>query len=134
MGYLQILITLLFAVVALSPTRADPVEDRLRSEASREAAALQRSDFDTVLTLTYPKVVEMMGGREKAKEMLTTTIEQIKSKGISFESVTVGDPQKPFGAKGKLFSIIPMTVVMSAPDRKLAQRSFLLAVSSDAGV
>src|SRR5262249_8984521 len=82
---------------------------------------------------TYPKIVEMMGGREKMIEALKDGMKQLKEKGFSFRSVEVGEPAE-FAEEGKdTFVVVPTTTEMAAPGGKIVVKSYLLGISPDGG-
>src|SRR5690242_6235956 len=49
-------------------------------------------DFAKIADLTHPKVVKLMGGREKMISVLESGIKDMKSKGYAFRSAKVDAP------------------------------------------
>lgn len=121
------------AFLNASLSMADQQSDRILAAAKKEADALRAGDYDTVISLMYHKALELYGGAAKAKEIVSTGMADMKSRGISFGLIEFGQPQQTIAANGKVFSIVPQTVVLTAPDSKITQKSFLLAISEDSG-
>lgn len=81
-------------------------KDRVQADVRSNLNAFQSGDLDTLLRFTHPKVLEMMGGIDKAKVQLTAVIAQMQSAGISIESLNF--PQDPIfiETKANLYVIV----------------------------
>ena len=55
--------------------------------ARKTSKALIEGKFETVVEYTFPKAVQIIGGREKMIDMLETGSKQMKSQGIQIRSV-----------------------------------------------
>ena len=65
-------------------TELDPAQRvAIRSEAQKCADAMLRDDFETVVSYTYPLIVEKLGGKEKMLEILRNGTSALKAKGVS---------------------------------------------------
>jgi len=89
--------------------------------------------YGVVLDLTYPAILELMGGREKALGYVEKQIDAMKEQGISIVSFTAGDPSEIKEGGSELFAVIPATMEMKAPQVKITAKSFFLAISQDQG-
>ncbi|GGH02465.1 hypothetical protein [Mucilaginibacter phyllosphaerae] len=105
----------------------------VKRQASVIAKALMNSDFKTVIAHTYPKAVEIGGGKEKLLQMMTTGIGQMKAQGFAFEKVTIGSPGKFYKAGTEIHCLLPETIIMKTGKGRIAAKSNLLAVSKDKG-
>ena len=127
--------TFLILVIVGVAARA---EDESRSavvkkKAGEIVAALEKEEYAKVVDLTYPKVVELMGGREKMIGALEAGMKQLKERGHSFRSVEAGEPGE-FLAEGKnTFVVVPTTTEMTVPGGKSIASSYFLAISPDGG-
>lgn len=126
------LLSMLFVMV-VKELHGDTLADNVRAAAERESHAVQRGDIDVVVSLTYPKLVELAGGAERIKATIAAQHEQFKSKGIMIDSVVVEPPEQPVTKADRIYCVVPMTVRMKGQNVKVTQRSFLLAVSTDNG-
>ncbi len=130
--YLGVLL-LVAGVVNLA--RADEAAESalIKKKAQQIGEALQKEDYVVLVNLTYPKVVEMLGGKEKMVAALKTGIKSMKDQGIAFSSLVVAEPGKR-ASKGKnTFVIVPTTTEMTVPVGKIVVKSYLLGISPDSG-
>lgn len=58
-------------------------------EAKLVAAATLMKDYETVMDYTLPSVVELMGGRESAVQLITSTMVGMESQGLVFEKAEI---------------------------------------------
>lgn len=129
----KILAALLTLCLLSGVGQADPTTDLIHKQAEANATALQQGDFETIVRLTYPKVVEMLGGKEKMISVIQAGMEGMQSRGMKITSITTGEPGPVTVSGDKMYSIVPTSMVITAPDAKMSQNSYLLAVSSDKG-
>jgi PBP1b-binding outer membrane lipoprotein LpoB len=143
MKYLSALILLTFFLVSCN-SETKPAETTQTTEATdhsktvRVAAEemgkfLMAKDYKSFARFTYPKVAEMMGGKDKMVEILENTMGEMEATGISFINVAIGEPSKCITAGNELQCTIPQTIEMKMPDGKMTTTSTLIAVSSDNG-
>lgn len=111
----------------------DKPEKTAKSQADEAAQATVKSDWGKLADLTHPKVVEMMGGRDKMVERMTASMKAMKDKGFVFNSAKVEDATTPVAAGSELYTVVPMTVEMKVPGGTVSSKSFLLGVSTDKG-
>ena len=105
----------------------------LKVQATELAEAFSRKDFDKVASLTYPKLVELMGGRDRMVAFLNQGMKQAEAENVKFLSNTIGEPGEVISVEQQLFAIIPTTLKMKVPEGILAGQSFLIGVSNDKG-
>ena len=126
-------------LIALTASIAQGASDQERKQLDSAYAtaratgdAMLNGDFQKIVDLTHPKVVELLGGREKELAEMRELISQAKAQGFSFTAVNFDKPTKLFQANGRLFTIVPEAVVLRTPDGKsMTQPSYLLAISED---
>ncbi len=105
----------------------------VKKKAQEIGQAILKEDPAGIADLTYPKVIELLGGREKMIAALGRGMKQMKEQGFAMRSLEVGEPGE-FLAEGKnTFIVVPTTVVMTAPGGKFVARSYLLGISPDDG-
>ncbi|HYV34402.1 MAG TPA: hypothetical protein VE988_01785 [Gemmataceae bacterium] len=95
--------------------------------------ALVKEDYAKVIDLTYPKVIELGGGREKMIGALKASMSDLKTKGFALMSNKVDDPSEPVAAGDELFIVVTYLLEMKAPGGKLLQKSFVVGISPDQG-
>jgi hypothetical protein len=96
--------------------------------------AIVKGDFAAVADLTHPKVVQMMGGRDKMIATMQAGEKDMKSKGFSFLSTKVDDPSDAVaGPASELYATVPFELRMKTPDGKMIAKSFVVGFSADRG-
>jgi hypothetical protein len=105
----------------------------VKKKAEEISQAVVKGDYAKLADLTYPKVVELMGGREKMIAAVETGMQKLKDEGFVLQSVTVDEPSE-FQSEGtNTFSIVRTTMEMTAPGGKVVTKSYLLGISADGG-
>jgi hypothetical protein len=132
MTYRTSLVIIALAVCA-QVTSADPQTERIRKLAAENGAALASGNYARLVDLTYPKVVEMIGGRDKMIDTLRRGSEDMKAHGSAILGAEVSEPKEVVTAGDKQFAIVPMTVRLQIPDGTLRSKGFLIAISEDRG-
>ncbi|MBL4677505.1 MAG: hypothetical protein JKZ02_10125 [Erythrobacter sp.] len=123
---LLILIIVPFAASAQNP-------DVVKKHAEIVANALVKGDYQTVVAHTYPKAVDIAGGKTKMLQMLSTGMSQMKQQGFAFEKVSIGTPGKFYKAGSEIHCLVPETIIMKMKEGRFQGNSNLLAVSADQG-
>ncbi len=117
-----------------APAHGDePRSAVVKKKAQEVGEALLKEDYAKVIDLTYPKVVELLGGREKMIGALADGMRQLKEKGFAFRSVEVGEPADFIEGGKDTFVVVPTTTEMTAPGGRFIVKSYLLGISPDGG-
>jgi hypothetical protein len=112
---------------------ADPQTEQIRQAAKENSSAFTGGNYNRLVDLTYPRVVELLGGREKMIEALRHGTQDMKSRGSEIVAADVAEPKEVFTAEDKRFAVVPMTLHIKVPQGLLRLNGFLLAVSTDQG-
>jgi hypothetical protein len=132
MKYPLLTVFTLFCLIAQNAT-ADPETERIRQVAQGSGTALSKGDYKALVDLTFPKVVELMGGRKKMIELLRRGTEEMKKQGSAILSAEVAEPKEVIKSGKRRFAIVPMTVRMKVPEGTMRSQGYLLAISMDEG-
>lgn len=89
-------------------------------------------DFKTVLDMTYPKVLEAMGGKEAALKEIENAMKAIKGQGITFGVKGIETPTVKKGGKD-YYSVTPYSLLMNVPGKKITLLSAVIGISTDEG-
>lgn len=82
--YIFLTLLLFCTSIGFSQTKEDALRDaKITSKATLEM------DFKTVLKHTHPNVIELMGGNEKALNLVETTFKSLNEQGIVFEKADI---------------------------------------------
>ncbi len=106
---------------------------KIKEQAELTAKSLLQDDYETLIKFTYPKVIEMVGGREKMISLVKKGKVEMGQQGISFETVTIGEASKTVKAGQEIHCLIPQIVLMKGPNGKMKSETYLLAISKDNG-
>ncbi len=118
-------------VVATLP--ASELTERVRAEAQQCADALLTGDYAALIARTHPRIVDEMGGPERAVAEVADGVKNMKADGITMERVEIGTPSEPV-AKGAIVGVIvPQNVFLNTPKGHFRQAGHMLAVSEDGG-
>jgi hypothetical protein len=130
---LATLCLLLFAHVAAGQAQVREYRN-IKPQAEAVMRATLAGDFEKLVDLTHPRVVGMVGGREKMLAELRRQMEQEKAQGKSFGGITasVGEPGEVVSVGKRLFSVVPTEMKFPAESRGvLVMKTFVIGVSDD---
>jgi len=103
-------------------------------QAQEAADALVRGDFDRVVALTHPALVEAMGGRGPMIAALRRGQEEMTAEGKSLVGATTEKPLQIVRTGRQLQCVVPQTLEMLVAGGTLEAKSALIGVSVDGGV
>ena len=117
-----------------APVSADEKVDtsKVRDLADSIGKAVLERDYAKVADLTYPKIIEEMGGKEKMIELTTKAMKTLKDQGITSTS-THRQARRPGDRRQDRVRRGPTAIMMSGPKIKIESESYLLGVSTDGG-
>ena len=95
--------------------------------------ALGRKDYAKVIDLTYAKVVELGGGREKLLAAMTNEMKTMETEGVELLSSTSGAPSQILHDAGGIYAVVPVVSKLKAKDGVFQTEGSLIAISTDAG-
>jgi hypothetical protein len=105
----------------------------VKQQANVLAQAVIKGDYKTLVDHMYPRVVAMMGGKEKMLNTANTSMANMKAEGIVFENATIGSPGKFYRAGKEIHCLVPETITLKMPKGHVVAQSYLLAISADGG-
>ncbi len=106
----------------------------IKEQAEKMAQTLLKKDYVNFQKYTYPKVIELMGGKEKAIKQIEKGINEFELQGITLSKFTIGEPSNVILIKNELQCTVPQTLEMKLPNGKLIAESTLIAISMDKGL
>jgi hypothetical protein len=133
--YLAVTIVLL-SLISCAQVKRDELKtedvkvEEIKARAEEISNSFIRGDYQKFVDLTYPKLVELMGGREKMISSVEQQMQQMKAQGIDFASTSVDAPREVVPAGPQLFAIVPYSLKMKTPEGVITQQSYLLAISN----
>ncbi len=127
----HILITILVLTFSLSYSQTSNPD--LNSQLQLMRKYFLEKKYNDFLNFTYPKVVEMMGGKEKSIQATKASIEKMGNEGFAFINITFKDPSK-FVKKGNETQLtITQQLLMKTPKGNILSDYTLIGISNDNG-
>ncbi|SFU40154.1 hypothetical protein SAMN05216480_102271 [Pustulibacterium marinum] len=102
-------------------------------EGNRMEKAMMEGNYEVIVEYTYPEIVNILGGKEKAFQMISGGMEQMKSQGLEFKEIEIGSPGDLYNAGEELHCLVPQRLVLESNQGTVETESYLLAVSQDEG-
>lgn len=105
----------------------------LKTQADQFNQASLTADDDKLVELTYPKLIELVGGREEFLANADAIRSEMESQQLRVLSATAEDPKDIIEVNNQIYAIVPVRMRMKAPEGILVGRSFMIGVSEDRG-
>lgn len=105
----------------------------LETQVNQMTQAFISSDYETLVKFTYPAIVKKAGGIENSVAQIQKDVEDLKAQGVTFDSVSVGEPSIFVRAGEEIHTVIPQTQFLNVPRGTIKAESYLLAITQDQG-
>jgi hypothetical protein len=116
-----------------SPTAASGNYPNLVAQAQEVNDAFRRRDFARMVDMTYPKVVEAAGGRDRMLSSFTREMKEMEAEGVTVLSSTAGAPTQIIHISGSIYAVLPTTLKVKARDGVFQTEASMIGISSDGG-
>lgn len=116
-----------------SPPAATESYPKLSAQAQQLEDAFSRKDYGKVIDLTYPKVIELAGGREKMLAETTREVQSMEAEGVVIISSTYASPSQFVSDASGIYAVIPVVSKVKATDGVFQTEGSLIGVSTDGG-
>ena len=129
------LLLLLASAAGAQVTLDEGATKQLHAQAEESSRAFMEGNYERLADLTHPKVVELMGGREKMAEFVRKSMADMKTQGFETLSYTPAtEPTQVLREGRKLYAILPAKLRMRTPGGVVyVSESFIIALSGDDG-
>lgn len=124
---------ILLLLTASFTTVSAQQKTQIKQQAQLMANATIKGDYKTLVKYTHPKIVNMMGGKEKMIAVVNKGVSQMQTNGITFKQALIGEPGNILNTGTGLYAVIPQKLIMNANGRTMTTTSSLLASSTDKG-
>lgn len=102
--------------------------------ARRLHEATLESDDDVCLELTLPKLIAIVGGREKYLEVLHKGMREIHKAGLMIAGYTISDTIQLQRHVSEVYAVIPTVLTLTSENNgRVTMESYLIGFSSDSG-
>ena len=105
----------------------------LAKQAKEMNDAFARKDYERFADLTYPKIVEMAGGRDQMLKGIPQQLKEMEDEGVVILSSTSGSPTQFLHDSGSIYAVLPATLKARAKDGIFESEGSLVGISSDGG-
>ena len=116
-----------------SPSATTEAYPTLTARTKEICDAFTNKDYLKVLELTYPKVIETGGGREKMIATMKDEIKGMETEGVALLSTIPGPPTNFVHDAGSIYAVVPLTVKMKAQNGVYQTEGTLIGISADGG-
>ena len=120
-------------VATQSPAATVENYPTLVAQAQEVNDAFRRRDFARMIDLTYPKVIEDAGGRDKMVLGLTKEMKAMEAEGVFVLSSTADAPTQIIHVSGSIYAVLPTTLKVKAQDGVFQTESSMIGISSNGG-
>jgi hypothetical protein len=105
----------------------------LEAQAKEIGDALVRKNFQRFTALTYPKLIEMAGGKEKFMKAVAEETKNEEAQGLHMLSSIPTDVTQFLKVSGSLYAVMPTTLRMKMRGDLFESYGCLIGISSDQG-
>lgn len=105
----------------------------LKKQSDEMVKAFSTKDFDKFADFMYPKLVEMVGGKEKFVSVTSSAIKDAEALGVKLSNYVIENPTQEIENDKQIFSVLPTTTILKTPNGTISQQRSLLAISEDDG-
>lgn len=103
----------------------------IREAAQMYAQANLNEDYELLLDLTYPTVIDHAGGREAYKKLLIQLNETQKSRGMRLNEFIIKEPMDYKKAGNEFHALVPYRSITKVKGGKLTSENILIAVAAE---
>lgn len=113
--------------------QAQTARDNLKQQLRAYTDAFIQQDFERLVSIMSPKLIETLGGREPALAFHRQIIASLEQQHLTFKTITLGEPTEVVSEGSESFAIIPTTLQLSNKNEPAILRDYLVAISTDGG-
>src|ERR1700692_3779496 len=91
----------------------------LKKQANVVITATREGNYQIVVDHTYPKIVQLAGGKEAMLKKIISGMDEMKKEGVSGVDGKLGTPGKCYKAGAEIHCLIPETVTLIKSNGRL---------------
>ncbi len=119
--------------LAQSTSTASKTYPNAKAQANQLNDAVLSGDYDKAADLTYPRLIQLIGGRAKYLAMLKGGMDETQSDSFRIISTVSDDPTDIIEVGSDIYAILPTTMKIKVAEGVLVGQSTLIGVSNDRG-
>jgi hypothetical protein len=123
----------LILILTFSFAFAQTENENLNDQLGKMKKLFLVEDFENFANYTYPKVIEMMGGKSNMIKATKEGMSQMKNDGFSIIDLNFKNPSEFLKKGNELQCTITQIIVMKTPSGKIESEYTLIGISNDNG-
>lgn len=123
---------LLFVLIATSINLFSQTKTDALRDAKITSKATLNMDFETVLKHTLPSVLELMGGKDAATQVIKSTFDGMKTQGFVFEKAEINQVSEIVKEQGQFRCVVEGFNQMKMSGQRVSSKSYLLGIYNEA--
>jgi hypothetical protein len=127
-----ILTTLLILTSIISYSQTE--NQKLNTQLEEMKGYFLVEDYENFSKFTYPKIIEMMGGKEKFIEVTKQGMNKIKNDGFTLIDISYKNGSALLEKDGELQCSLTQIITLKTPRGKIESEYTLIAISVDKGI
>ncbi|MFN3800649.1 hypothetical protein [Belliella pelovolcani] len=128
--YIPFIISL-FSITLFSQTTKAQVDQGAIDATESYFTAKMCDDYETLINLTLPDLIEQAGGRERMRSALSKIHDNQRAKGIVLQEFKIKEEIEQAKTKSETHVLIPTLTVSKVPGGKVTAESYLIAVGTE---
>jgi hypothetical protein len=104
------------------------VSSQVQADVQSVLRAADQGDVETTLRFTHPKVVQVLGGPDTARQVLQRLLASARESGLHREAVSFPSPPTCISAGARRFVIVPTLTVFSTKTGRIESLNYQLGV------
>lgn len=112
---------------------AQTKNNNLNSQLGEMKKFFLAGDYENFADYTYPKVIEMMGGKSNMVKATEQVMDKMKNDGFLFTDLNFKNPSEFLKKGNELQCSLTQIIVMKTPRGKMESEYTLIGISSDSG-
>lgn len=107
--------------------------EHLNAQLGKMKTFFLAEDYENFANYTYPKVIEMMGGKSNMVMVTKQSMDAIKNEGFVVTEISHKDPSDFLTKGNELQCTVIQVLVMTTPQGKIRSEYTLIGISKDDG-
>jgi hypothetical protein len=124
----------LILILASSLSFSQTENKNLNSQLGERKKFLLAEDYVNFANYTYPKIIEMMGGKSNMVKATKQGMNKMKNDGFIFTDLSFKNPSELLTKDGELQYSLTQQIIMKTPRGKIESEYTLIAISVDNGL
>ena len=120
-------ICVFFLLTNVSADEANKIK-KTQEDVRKVSSFVYANDVETTFSYTHKKIIEMMGGYEVAKKLISEALAKFSGTGIKVESLEFSSPPQFFKSSLNEFVFVPTLTVISMNGQKIESLNFQLGM------